>query len=248
MEALLAELITPQMQSAFQYVVYLIAVLYVLSVVWVVKDAYIRGTMWYVWGIVALVPFLGAIAYTLLRPPLLALDKNEQELEIALKRRQLTKYGECAVCSYPVESDYILCPHCQTRLKNQCVKCNRALDPSWRTCPYCTTPVAQAANANQRPMPQAAQRSSQSQSIQRSATHHPSSEQGLKMSGREPSRSSSTRTGIAKSSVAMSSSPSADGQRSSSARSSSARSSSTRSSSTRSSSARSSSARSPRQN
>ena len=89
----------------------------------------------------ALVPVLGLVAYCLLRPPLLQLDRDEQELEIALKQRQLMKYGECANCGYPVEADFVLCPNCHTQLKNLCMRCNHALEPSWTVCPYCATPV-----------------------------------------------------------------------------------------------------------
>ena len=73
--------------------------------------------VWYVWGIVALVPLVGVIAYCLLRPPLLLIDRDEQELEVALKQRQLMHYGECANCGYPVEADYVLCPNCHQRLE-----------------------------------------------------------------------------------------------------------------------------------
>ena len=85
----------------------------------------------------ALIPLLGIIAYCLLRPPLLQIDRDEQELEIALKQRELMKYGECANCGYPVEADFVLCPNCHQRLKNLCGTCNHALDPSWTVCPYC---------------------------------------------------------------------------------------------------------------
>ncbi len=117
MSELLAQLWSPQMQTAFTIVVVMLVVLYVLSIVWVVRDAYQRGTMWQIWAVVALVPIIGLIAYCLLRPPLLQIDRDEQELEIALKQRQLMKYGECAACGYPVQSDYVLCPNCHTQLK-----------------------------------------------------------------------------------------------------------------------------------
>ncbi len=142
MSELLSQLWTEELQSAFMVVVVLLVVLYVLSIIWVVRDAYLRGSFWYVWAVVALVPFVGVIAYCLLRPPLLLLDRDEQELEIALKQRQLMKYGECASCGYPVDSDYVLCPNCHQRLKNLCMACNHALEPSWSVCPYCATPVA----------------------------------------------------------------------------------------------------------
>lgn len=141
MSELLAQLWTPEVQSAFMIVVVFLVVLYVLSIVWVARDAYLRGSLWYLWALLALVPLLGVIAYCLLRPPLLQLDRDEQELEVALKQRELMKYGECANCGYPVEADYVLCPSCHTQLKNLCANCGRALDPTWSVCPYCTTPL-----------------------------------------------------------------------------------------------------------
>lgn len=141
MEELLSQLWTPQLQMAVTAVIVMLVILYVLSIVWVIRDAYLRGSFWYVWGVLALVPLIGVIAYCLLRPPLLQIDRDEQELEVALKQRQLMKYGECASCGYPVEADYVLCPNCHQRLKNLCTTCRHALDPSWSVCPYCTTPV-----------------------------------------------------------------------------------------------------------
>lgn len=141
MSELLSQLWTPQMQAASVVVIALLVLLYVLSIVWVVRDAYRRGTVWFIWAIVALIPLVGVIAYLLMRPPLLQIDKDEQELEVALKQRQLMKYGECATCGYPVEADYVICPNCHQRLKNLCPTCGHALDPTWSVCPYCATPV-----------------------------------------------------------------------------------------------------------
>ena len=141
MSELLSQLWTPEVQTAFMTTVVFLVILYVLSIVWVARDAYLRGGVWYLWALLALVPLLGVIAYCLLRPPLLQIDRDEQELEVALKQRELMKYGECAHCGYPVEADYVLCPNCHTRLKNLCAGCHRALDPEWSVCPYCATAV-----------------------------------------------------------------------------------------------------------
>lgn len=162
MSELLSQLWTPQMQAASVVIIIFLVILYVLSIVWVVRDAYQRGAVWYIWGIVALVPLVGVIAYLLMRPTLLQIDRDEQELEVALKQRQLMKYGECAACGYPVESDYILCPNCHQRLKNLCTNCGHALEPSWTVCPYCATTVA---GVRRRP-----QRSRSSAPRQRSST------------------------------------------------------------------------------
>lgn len=156
MSELLSQLWTPEVQAAFSVVIVLLVILYVLSIVWVIRDAYLRGTPWYIWAIVALVPIVGLIAYCLLRPPMLQIDRNEQELEVALKQRQLMKYGECANCGYPVEADYVLCPNCHTQLKNLCSHCEHALEPTWTVCPYCATPVGA-------PAPRRARRPQQSQ-------------------------------------------------------------------------------------
>lgn len=153
MSELMSQFITPQMQSAFSFVIALLVILYVLVVVWVARDAYHRGTIWWLWAIVALVPVVGVIAYCLLRPGLMQVDRDEQELEVALKQRELMKYGECANCGYPVESDYVVCPNCHQRLKNLCGTCGHALDPSWSVCPYCATPVGSAAPQRRAPKP-----------------------------------------------------------------------------------------------
>jgi len=116
MSELMSQVMTPQVQSAFTVVIALLVMLYVLVVIWVARDAYHRGAVWWIWAIVALVPVVGVIAYCLLRPSLLQVDRDEQELEIALKQRELMKYGECANCGYPVEADYVLCPNCHQRL------------------------------------------------------------------------------------------------------------------------------------
>lgn len=155
MTELLSQLWTPELQAAFTVVIVVLVILYVLSIVWVARDAYQRGTSW-VWCLIALTPFLGVVAYCLLRPSLLQIDRDEQELEIALKQRQLMKYGECANCGYPVEDDYILCPNCHARLKNLCPTCHRALDPSWTVCPYCATPAQAPQRRQRRPRPQQA--------------------------------------------------------------------------------------------
>ena len=56
MSELLSQLWTPELQAAFTVVVILLVILYVLSIVWVVRDAYLRGSYWHVWAIVALIP------------------------------------------------------------------------------------------------------------------------------------------------------------------------------------------------
>lgn len=81
------------MGVVYAFVGFIIA-LYVLSVVYVFIDARRRGASAYVaWGIIALIPFVGLIAYLVLRPHSYASDREEQELDMALRERQLAQYG-----------------------------------------------------------------------------------------------------------------------------------------------------------
>ncbi len=141
MSELMSQLITPEVQQTIAIIIAMLVILYALVVVWVARDAYRRGTNWWAWALVSLVPVVGVIAYCMLRPPLLQIDRDEQELEVTLKQRELMKYGECANCGYPVEADYVVCPNCHQRLKNLCSNCGHALDPSWTICPYCGSPA-----------------------------------------------------------------------------------------------------------
>ena len=137
------------MSSTIQTVVTIagvvVGILYILSIVYVIKDARNRGTNWPVWAIISLIPLIGFIAYCVARPPLTIEDRDEQDLDVALKRRQLMQYGTCAHCGYPVENDYVLCPNCHQRLKNLCPTCHHALNPEWSICPYCTTTIHRGA-------------------------------------------------------------------------------------------------------
>ena len=141
MSDLLSQLITPEIQAALSGVVVVLVILYILSIVWVCRDAYQRGTLWYVWGIVALIPLLGVIAYCLLRPSMLLIDRDEQELEIALREHELQHYGTCPTCNAHIDRDFIVCPICDTQVRNVCPNCHRPLDADWQVCPYCRTHV-----------------------------------------------------------------------------------------------------------
>ncbi len=139
MSAILNQILTPQMRALGIILILMIIAIYFLSIVWVARDARLRSCDAKKWTIVAIVPIVGLMAYLLLRPSMYAMDHDEQELEVALKQRQLMEFGECAKCGYPVRSDYIVCPSCETPLRNVCSNCARPLDPSWQICPYCAT-------------------------------------------------------------------------------------------------------------
>ena len=76
MQEILAQLITPQVQMVGKVFIIFIILLYILSIIWVIRDAYLRGTFPWLWGIVAIIPVVGLIAYLILRPSMFSVDKQ----------------------------------------------------------------------------------------------------------------------------------------------------------------------------
>ena len=90
-----------------------------------------------------LLPFVGTILYTIVRPPEFLADAREREVETQaseLRMRHLTAQS-CPRCEHPIERVWLRCPQCQHRLKDPCRSCNRPVDPRWAVCPYCETAI-----------------------------------------------------------------------------------------------------------
>ncbi|HIR91739.1 MAG TPA: zinc ribbon domain-containing protein [Candidatus Limicola stercorigallinarum] len=142
MPSLIQELLSPQLMMAIYCFIGFIVALYVLSVLYVFIDAYRRGSSFFwAWGLLSLIPFLGLIAYLALRPHSYRSDREEQELDMALRERQLAQYGTCPNCGSPIEKDFVVCPVCNTQVRNVCPSCKRPLDAHWKVCPYCRTHI-----------------------------------------------------------------------------------------------------------
>ena len=99
--------------------------------------------------VASLVPFIGTVVYTILRPPEYLDDVREREVETQaseLRMRHLAAQS-CPRCEHPIERTWLRCPECQHRLKDPCRSCNRPVDPRWSLCPYCETPLRRAAGS-----------------------------------------------------------------------------------------------------
>lgn len=93
--------------------------------------------------VASLVPFIGTVIYSILRPPEYLEDVREREVETQaseLRMRHLMAQS-CPRCEHPIERSWLRCPECQHRLKDPCRSCNRPVDPRWAVCPYCETPM-----------------------------------------------------------------------------------------------------------
>ena len=93
------------------------------------------------------VPFLGPLVYLFFRPAELLREVRERELELrAIEQRLALRGIECPTCRASVESTYLVCPICTTRLRQACLSCNAPLEAIWLACPYCAAPVPPVAS------------------------------------------------------------------------------------------------------
>lgn len=104
-------------------------------------------------------PFVGTLVYTILRPPEFLDDIRERDTEISESEVRLRhlKHSSCHKCGSPVESDFIRCPACRTRLKEPCPTCSKPVGLNWKVCPYCETtliaPKRSSRSGSKRPKP-----------------------------------------------------------------------------------------------
>jgi hypothetical protein len=131
---------------AVNLLVVLLVVVYLALIVWTFLDA--RRRIEDPWLVAcataaALFPFVGAMIYSILRPPEFIEDRKERELEIRAAQLRVKQLGEqsCRNCEYPVERTYLRCPNCEARLKDPCPTCSKPVDPRWAMCPYCETSI-----------------------------------------------------------------------------------------------------------
>lgn len=122
----------------------LLVALWLALVFWTYKDAKRRITDPLMIGVAVatalIFPFVGALFYTILRPPEYLEDVLERDLEIRAREQELVGgANRCPACRLPVRDDYLVCPKCRRKLKETCVKCSKPLDESWKVCPYCET-------------------------------------------------------------------------------------------------------------
>ena len=50
-------------------------------------------------------------------------------------------HGSCPNCGTTIEKDFIVCPVCNTQVRNVCPTCKRPLEAHWKVCPFCRTHI-----------------------------------------------------------------------------------------------------------
>ena len=124
----------------------LLVVLWLATAYWTFKDARRRiEDPWLValaTAVGLVPPFVGPIVYLFFRPPEYLQDVRERDLEIkAMEERLALLDQRCPVCRARVDSSYLVCPVCTTRLRQACPSCGQPLESLWQICPFCATEI-----------------------------------------------------------------------------------------------------------
>jgi RNA polymerase subunit RPABC4/transcription elongation factor Spt4 len=127
---------------------YLVALWFVL-VVWTFRDIETRSrsVITQIFSTLLVVLFFvpGVLLYLILRPKETLDVAFQRSLEEEYLLQDLEELPLCRNCQHYVEDDFMLCPHCQTQLREPCVACSRLVDLRWNVCPYCSAEQSRVA-------------------------------------------------------------------------------------------------------
>lgn len=131
-----------QLIAAF-FIVYWIA-MWLSLIVWTFRDIRARShdlTIQLVSvALVVIFNLPGLLLYFLLRPRQTLAEQYESELALETLMQQVEEKLVCPMCQQKVQSDFLFCPNCHTRLKRRCDNCHRITSLRWNICPYCGAP------------------------------------------------------------------------------------------------------------
>jgi hypothetical protein len=125
-------------------IAYIVAVWFAI-VAWTFRDieSRSRSVFTQVFSTLLVVLFFvpGLLLYLILRPKETLDQAFQRALEEEYLLQDLDELPLCPGCQRSIEPEFIICPHCQTRLRGPCPSCARLIDLRWNVCPYCAVTV-----------------------------------------------------------------------------------------------------------
>ena len=91
--------------------------------------------------VVAVLFLPGIVIYLILRPNQTIEDEFQHMLEEEALLQSIEEIPNCPGCGRRIESDWLVCPNCHTKLKKTCQHCGKVMELAWNICPYCGTPT-----------------------------------------------------------------------------------------------------------
>lgn len=118
-----------------------LAALWVVLAVWTYRDieSRSRSVVTQVFSTMLSLLFFvpGVLLYMVLRPKETLDMTFQRSLEEEYLLQDLEAKVACPSCSRAISEEFVICPHCRTRLQEECVQCGREVDVRWSLCPYC---------------------------------------------------------------------------------------------------------------
>jgi hypothetical protein len=137
-------LANPIIKLAFQAVVIYYFILWLAAAYWAFRDMQLRSDN-------PILPYLaaalivlfnvffpfGVIVYRIIRPQEKIGEVYERNLAEEALLAEVEAVRSCPVYRRRVESEWIVCPTCRTRLNKVCASCGRLVGLDWELCAWC---------------------------------------------------------------------------------------------------------------
>jgi RNA polymerase subunit RPABC4/transcription elongation factor Spt4 len=140
---------------------YLVALWFVL-IVWTFRDVETRSknVITQICSTLMVVLFFvpGVLLYLILRPKETLDAAFQRSLEEEYLLQDLEELPLCRSCQHYVEDDFMICPNCQTHLRDACHVCARLVDLRWTVCPYCGSEQSRTGDEEETKVPEVAAR------------------------------------------------------------------------------------------
>jgi RNA polymerase subunit RPABC4/transcription elongation factor Spt4 len=118
-----------------------LAALWIVLAVWTYRDIEARSrsvvTQVFSTMLAALFFIPGVLLYMILRPKETLDVTFQRSLEEEYLLQDLETNIACPNCNRAISDEFVVCPHCHSRLREACVNCGREIDVRWSICAYC---------------------------------------------------------------------------------------------------------------
>ncbi len=144
----------PIVQLATQLIVIYVVLLWLGTAYWAFRDMQARTEnpilpYFAAALIIFFTPLLflfAVVLYLIVRPRETLAEVYERSLAEESLIAEVEKNELCPVCRDRVNSDWLVCPNCRTRLHRVCPTCNRLAEPTWPLCAFCGHEFERAAS------------------------------------------------------------------------------------------------------
>lgn len=130
---------------AIGFIAAFLAALWLSLIFWTHRDIRQRSRSGFTQTLSVLVVILfslpGFLLYLILRPPRTLEEEYQHTLEEEALLQAIEESALCPGCTRRIQTDWVVCPVCNTTLKKYCKKCGKLLELPWNICPYCASTV-----------------------------------------------------------------------------------------------------------